>query len=262
MIGLPKHPGTRNEIGILGYQQKYFDAIQKHHKVILNKSRKIGATETALRSIAYNCFGRYEGHNVMMVAGNRQSQAIEFLDRFCSLFDNGFFDLSGKKYSFSDIIPYRRRTEVRFWNETRVTTYPALPSSLRGPQNVICVYISEAAFIDSHDDSKVYDALHPNIANIEDADFIIESTPNGRRGFFHDLFTSENEYCKLEQPHSLALGKLISKTFIESERKNPKIDFEQEYCCKFTTSANAVFKSEDIKWGSGKFTDYRDLLGH
>jgi len=50
------------------------------------------------------------------------------------------------------------------------------------------VYISEAAHINMLDDSKVYDALHPNIANIENADFIIESTPNGRRGFFWDLW--------------------------------------------------------------------------
>ena len=55
MIGLPVHPGTGNETEVFEYQVEYFDAWQKHHKLILNKSRKIGATETALRIIAYNC---------------------------------------------------------------------------------------------------------------------------------------------------------------------------------------------------------------
>jgi len=259
MIGLPKNPNTGKPTEILGYQIEYFDAIQNHHKVILNKSRKIGATETALRSIAYNCFGRYAGHNVMIVAGNNQAQADVFLERFCELFSDGFDDLEGKKFSFSEIIVSRRKSEVVFWNGTRVRTYSARPESLRGPEDVVCVYISEAAHINLVDDSKVYNALHPNVANISDADFIIESTPNGKRGFFWSLFTCDNEYCKLEQSYGVSLGKLISKEFIESEKNNHTIDFEQEYCSAFTSSLTAVFKEEDIRYTEKEIDNYENL---
>ena len=259
MIGLPKNPNTGKPTEILDYQIKYFDAIREHHKVILNKSRKIGATETALRSIAYNCFGKYSGHNVMIVAGNNQKQANEFLDRFCELFYNGFVDLKGIEFSFSDIIVSRSKSKVVFFNGTKVSTYSARPESLRGPEDVVCVYISEAAHINLVDDSKVYNALHPNVANISDADFIMESTPNGKRGFFWSLFSSDNEYYKLEQSYGVSLGKLISPEFIESEKKNPTIDFEQEYCSAFTSSLTAVFKEEDVRYVEKEIDNYEDL---
>ena len=47
MIGLPIHPGTAKKTPIFDYQDEYFQACQKHHKLILNKSRKIAPTETA-----------------------------------------------------------------------------------------------------------------------------------------------------------------------------------------------------------------------
>ena len=259
MIGLPKNPNTGEPTEILDYQIVYFDAIKNHHKVILNKSRKIGATETALRSIAYNCFGRYAGHNVMIVAGNRQAQADDFLDRFCELFYDGFVDLKGNKFSFSDVIVSRNESEAIFWNGTKVRTYSARPESLRGPEDVVFVYISEAAHINLVDDSKVYNALHPNVANISDADFIIESTPNGKRGFFWELFSSDNEYFKLEQSYGVSLGKLISPEFIESEKKNPTIDFEQEYCSTFTTSLTSAFKEDDVRYVEKEIDNYEDL---
>jgi len=259
MIGLPKNPNTGKPTEILDYQIEYFDAIRDHHKVILNKSRKIGATETALRCIAYNCFGRYAGHNVMIVAGNRQVQADEFLERFWELFNDGFVDLNGNEFSFSDIIISRNKSQVVFWNGTKVSTYSARPESLRGPEDVVCVYISEAAHINLVDDSKVYNALHPNIANISNADFIIESTPNGKRGFFWELFSSDNEYFNLEQSYSVSLGKLISPEFIELEKKNKTIDFEQEYCSVFTSSLSAVFKEEDVRYVEKEIDNYEDL---
>ena len=105
MIGAPIHPGTGNPTPIFDYQDEYFKAWQKHHKLILNKSRKIGATETALRIIAYNCIiGRYSGHRVMIVAGNKQEVANRFIQRFKSLFMKGFTDLDGKRYEYADIV--------------------------------------------------------------------------------------------------------------------------------------------------------------
>ena len=105
MIGSPIHPGTNKETEIFDYQVDYFNAWQKHHKLILNKSRKIGATETALRIIAYNCLiGNYSGHRVMIVAGNKQEVANRFIQRFKSLFYKGFTDLEGTEYKYEDIV--------------------------------------------------------------------------------------------------------------------------------------------------------------
>src|SRR5437660_220546 len=125
-----------------------------------------------------------------------------------------------------------------YFNGTKVSTYPASAEAVRGPERVICVFYDEAAFAQQLDDSKVYDALKPNLANTN-GDFIIVSTPNGRRGIFYDLWES-GEFFKLEIPYTRAQGDLLSKEFINKEKKDTRIDFEQEYNCKFTTIRNAA----------------------
>ena len=258
MIGAPIHPGTGVATPIFDYQDDYFKAWQKHHKLILNKSRKIGATETALRIIAYNCIiGRYSGHRVMIVAGNKQEVANRFIQRFKSLFMKGFTDLNGVTYEYDDIIT-KEDSKSCIVNNTYVQAYPA-NESVRGEENVKCVFMSECAFINLIDDTKVYNALHPNVANITDADFIMESTPNGKRGFFWPNFDASSEYHKLEQPYNVSLNKLLDDKFIKAEKENPRIDFEQEYCCKFTTSLSGAFKEDEIKFVEKDINYYDDL---
>ncbi|MGI0010385.1 MAG: terminase large subunit domain-containing protein, partial [Nitrosopumilaceae archaeon] len=200
-IGLPVHPKTKKPTEIFDYQIKFDGMINTYHKVLLNKSRKIGATEIALRSIAKNCFFRYSGYDIMIVAGNRQHQADRLLDRFNKLFWNGFTDLNGTKWNYSDIIIKKTNSSLEFFNGTTIHTFPAVPEALRGSENVICVLLDEAAHFKLLDDRIIYDALEPNIANTE-GDFICISTPNGKRGFFHDLWFEENEYHKLYQPYT------------------------------------------------------------
>ena len=258
LIGLPIHPGTGKETEIFDYQVDYFDAWQKHHKLILNKSRKIGATETALRIIAYNCLrGNYSGHRVMIVAGSKQEVANRFIQRFKSLFYNGFTDLKGKEYKYEDII-LNENSRSCIINNTSVQAYPA-SEAVRGEENVKCVFMSECAFINLIDDSRVYNALHPNVANISDADFVMESTPNGKRGFFWTNYDANSEYYKLEQDYMVSMGKLFDEDFIEIEKKNPRIDFEQEYGTKFTTSLSAAFKEEEIIYEEQPINMYDDL---
>jgi len=258
MIGFPIHPGTNKETEIFDYQVDYFNAWQKHHKLILNKSRKIGATETALRIIAYNCLiGNYSGHRVMIVAGNKQEVANRFIQRFKSLFYRGFTDLSGKTYKYEDIIS-EETSKACVINNTSVQAYPA-GEAVRGEENVKCVFMSECAFINLIDDSRVYNALHPNVANIPDADFVMESTPNGKRGFFWTNWDANSEYHKLEQDYTVSMGKLLDEDFINNEKKNPRIDFDQEYGGKFTTSLSAAFKEDEIMFEDTPINMYEDL---
>lgn len=261
VVGPPIHPATSKPTDIFDYQMEYMKAWNKHHKLLLNKSRKIGATETALRIIAYNCMnGTYKSHHrVMIVAGNNQDVANRFLARFVAIFGKGFIDLDGKWWALEDLIIEKKASRITLYNGIVIQAYPA-NESVRGEENVICVFLSESAFINLLDDSKVYNAVHPNIANIGHADFVMESTPNGKRGFFWELYMDkDNEYYKLEQPYTVSMGKLLDEPTIEAEKKNSKIDFEQEYCCKFTTSLTSVFKEEDVRFEQKAINTYDDL---
>ena len=275
IVGQPIHPDTGLPTDILDYQEDYEAAWNKHHKVILNKSRKIGATETALRIIAYNCMnGTYQSrHRIMIVAGNKQTVANRFLSRFKAIFGKGFYDLDGVFWSTEEKLSKKDAEEghkqlfnkqsagdiVELYNGINIQAYPA-NESVRGEENVVCVFLSECAFINLLDDSKVYNAVHPNVSNIKNADFILESTPNGKRGFFWELFTDkDNEYFKLEQPYTVSMGQLLDEEFIEQEQRNTKIDFGQEYDCKFTTSLTAVFSEDDVRYVEAKINNYDDL---
>jgi hypothetical protein len=259
-VGPPTHPATGEPSDIFDYQEEYEQAWNKHHKLILNKSRKIGATETALRIIAFNCFnGKYYGHRVMIVAGNKQEVANRFIERFIAIFGKGFTDLDGKWWAIDDLIVERKSSRIKMWNGIIIQAYPA-NESVRGEENVICVFMSECAFINLLDDSKVYNALHPNVANIGHADFIMESTPNGKRGFFWELYTNQdNEYHKLEQPYTRSMGKLLDTKTVLAEKANPKIDFQQEYNCAFTTSLSAAFSEDEVIYTQKDINTYDDL---
>jgi len=261
-IGNPTHPETGDKNVMFDFQVDYFKAVQQYHKVILNKSRKIGATETALRIILYNILmGHYANHSVMIVAGNRQSIANKFIKRMRNILREGFVDLNGIPWYTESLITSDTSSYLEFFNGCEVEAFPAA-DAVRGIENTICIFMSEAAFIDLIDDREVYNAVKPNIANITNADFILESTPNGRRGFYYEEYRSAqknlNEFKWLEQPYTVAVGGLLSRQFIDNERKNPKIDFEQEYMCKFTTSQSAAFSEQTIKYGtdSDDFTVY------
>ena len=51
----------------------------------------------------------------------------------------------------------------------------------------------------------------------------------------------------------------IDDDFIKIERANPRIDFEQEYGTKFTTSLSAAFKEDEIIYEDTPINMYEDL---
>lgn len=275
VVGNPKHPNTGIRTDIFDFQLEYYEAVKDYHQVILNKSRKIGATETALRIIAYNCFdhykrkkllkGKYIGHTVMIVAGNKQEIANTFIQRFKDIFRDGFTDEIGNHYEYKDIIVNDKASMIEFFNGTIIKAFPA-GDSVRGEANVVCVFMSETAFVNKIDDSVVYDALKPNIANIEDADFILESTPKGRRGFYYRLSRKamddpqNTSFHYLEQSYKRGLGKILFQKFIDQERKDlPKDKFAQEYECAFVTSGNSAFSESEVIFQEEKIDYFEDL---
>lgn len=197
----------------------------------------------------------------MIVAGNNQDVANKFIDRFRNIIAQDFKDLNHKRWKYDDLVFHDSAKILKLVNGIEIEAYPA-NEAVRGIDNVKCVFMSECAFINRIDDTKVYNALHPNVANIPTADFIMESTPNGRRGFFWENWSENSEYTKITQDYTVSLGKLLTPEFIESEKKNPKIDFRQEYCCDFTTSNTAAFDRDKVDniYEAKPINDYSDIL--
>lgn len=246
------------------YQIEYADAINTHHRIIVNKTKKGGFTDAFLRHVAHQIFDRYAGHEVMLVAGNKEPIARDIMNRLYMLFEDGITDDSGTHWTQEQIIPSFTKSPLvmKFWNNTTIIGSTASKSgkssSFRGYSDVCCWFITEAAFTGVNNDYPILNGLTSLTANREDGDMILESTPNGRSGFFYDLSMDASSnlnnkfqvgsngfyYCEWDYTRAVREG-VISKSFIEEEKKNPRIDFEQEYCCNFTSSSNAAFEPLD-----------------
>lgn len=266
MIGNPLNRSTNKAQDMTPYQVKTHDTKKNRHKIVINKARKIGSTEGIDRSIALDCFDTYKGHDILTVAGNELSVGREILTRFYELFQDkksigcAFYDIDGSKIYERDIIRraaiHSQHPMIEFRNDTRHFALAASRSgksqSFRGMDDLIAIHFSEAAHTGMLEDQPIMNALEPNLANRDDADFIIDSTPNGRRGlFFHyvmDIMEGKLttwELLQFDYTYGLKYG-VLSKKFIQEQRKNIRVDFNQEYCCKFTSTVSGVFKEEDI----------------
>ena len=260
-IGLPFSRITDERAPMTKYQIEYSEAINKYHSILLNKTKKGGFTDAFLRHVAHQVFHRYAGHEVVLVAGNKEPIARDIMTRLYDLFENGLIDNNNIHWTRDQLIPSFTKVPLlmRWFNGTKIIGSTASKSGkaspVRGYSDVICWFITEAAFTGVNDDYPILNGLTSLTANRDDGDRILESTPNGRSGFFHDIAMDSTEnmkhkfemgpngYYYMEYDYIEAVNAgVISKAFIEQEKKNPRIDFDQEYCCAFTTSAHAAFQ--------------------
>ena len=296
LIGNPLSRLTNEPASITPYQLQYQTAIDQFHKVIVNKSRKIGATEVVNRGIAKNVFGRYKEHDIMIVAGNQLSVAREIILRFDELFQDKLqpdglryaFKADGNTWHHDELIRkssvHSQMPMIEFRNDTRTFAFAASKSgqsqSFRGPDDVICIFLSEAAHVGMVEDAPLITALAPNLANRDDADFIMESTPNGKRGFYHayweammdklkelygvvkvgdemqllkKLWADKNPPRMLYYPLQWDCNEgikhgVLSEQYIKDQIEDPEVDHEQEYFCKFTTTKSAALDLSALQY--------------
>lgn len=254
-------------------QLLYINTIAKYSKVINDKNRKGGFTEAYMRKKAKDVFTRDAQSDVVMLAGTGQSLATELLDRFDELFENGLIDQNNVKWGYGDIIlkkVFTSPSHVELYNGTRVFSIPATNRgqgpNLRGTNKISSMFLTEAAHTGLIRDNVILNAMTANLANIDYGEVVFESTPNGKRGIFWNLwngaevqgrqiFPSQpailgpNKYARLLFSWETAVKyKVISRQFIEDEMANIEVDFDQEYCGKFTTSKNAAFDDDEIQY--------------
>ncbi|AJZ75175.1 hypothetical protein SU86_000870 [Candidatus Nitrosotenuis cloacae] len=324
MLGNPLSKLTGQIQDLAPFQVDYHMAIQTQHRVIMNKSRKLGATETVNTSFALNVFDRYAGHDILYGAGNELKVAREVLYRLYELFMDKdhpdgryafrYFDpeyipkiesgsmtweeaMDGaEKIHESDLIRKKKfgpEPTIEFTNGTRAFAWAMVrqekAQSFRGADDLIAIFFTEAAHTGMRQDQSAMNALKPNLAQRDDADFILESTPNGRRGFYYNYWMEsmkvlgkqfdipvkddthqtlvdrvnalwkKGKYKKdlgfildwfpFRVPYQIGIDhNILSKKFIESEKRDPEIDFKQEYECYFTSTYSSAIDTSNLKF--------------
>ncbi|WP_268544047.1 hypothetical protein [Candidatus Nitrosotenuis cloacae] len=326
MLGNPISKITNQQQDLADFQIDYHQAIQCWHNVQILKSRKLGATETGITSIALNCFDRYSGHDVLFTAGNELGIATETLVRFYEFFkdrqhSDGYYAFKHLKPEYVEPLTtgeidweyamnradklteshfikrkvFGQKPMIEFIDGTRCFAWAVVrqekAQSFRGTDDLICIFFTEAAHTGLKADQSVMNALSPNLAQRDDADFILESTGNGKRGFFYNYWmnTMKSLSKNLKMPllndnHQILVDKLhdlwreqmmtkkktisfpvdwfplmydykiglkhniLSQKYIEKEKRNPKLDFLQEYACKFTSTYTSAIDTSNLKF--------------
>jgi hypothetical protein len=131
-------------------------------------------------------------------------------------------------------------THLELENGSRVLGLPGGESTVRGFASVDLLIIDEAARVP--DD--LYRAVRPMLA-VSGGRLIVLSTPFGRRGFFFESWTGEEDWQRVsvradECPR-------ITPEFLAEERKAIGDRwFQQEYQCEFVDIVGAIFSAEQI----------------
>lgn len=271
-IGNPYSRLERKRKPLTPDQLQYIETVDDYGKVICDKNRKGGFSEGYMRKKAQDVFTRDVDSDIVFLAGNAASVAKLLLDRFDEYFENGFEDQNGTKWKYGDIISNYVTTSpahIEFYHGTNVYGIAASNRgqgpNLRGTHKISSMWLTEAAHTGLRNDSVILNAMTANLANIDYGELVLESTPNGKRGIFWDVWNQAevkdeygnpiygvpgpNKFARLLYSwQSSVKYKVISQQFIDDEKANPAVDFDQEYCGKFTTSKNAAFDDDEVQF--------------
>lgn len=217
------------------YQNEFINAVpaERNRLFHINKSRQIGVTELILRVLVYHCFHKYKGGKIIILAGTKEDVAEENMHRLKTMFQKIPWAIADDKNSLV----------LKLYNGTIIEVLSSNADSIRGYTKIKAIFVDEAAHFKINDDSVVLDAIEP-IVHTNNTDLFLVSTPNGRRGFFYKIATSENEYFKISWDYTSAIGWIYTREKIETDLMSSSIDIEQEYRCQFTGTRDSIFGSE------------------
>ena len=127
-----------------------------------------------------------------------------------------------------------------FTNGSRVISLPGAEGTIRGISSVDLLIIDEASRVSD----EIYVAVRPMLA-VSQGQLIAPSTPFGERGWWFESWMRDNGWLKVE-----VWGKdcpRISPEFLAEERRElGELAYLQEYCCKFVSLHEALFRPDDI----------------
>lgn len=244
-IGLPiRKIWPYKEMEILGYEMDIVNNIKEHKNYLLVKARGIGATEIILRLILYWAVrNEIDSRKFLIITGIREDLAHEYIRRILNLC---------KKMP---LVKSSSQNRIVI-NKSEIIALPANADSIRGYENVGAIFADEAAHWNLKNDETVLEAIEPHRTK-SDANIIIVSTPNGRRGFFSNIFHGlESRYYKEIKPWTVSEGLLIDREEVEKIKKEDPYKFEQEYNCQFVSTRYAAIPQEAIKAAEARAEDY------
>jgi hypothetical protein len=223
------------------------------NRKILNCSRQAG--KTTMVGIKALHTALFKPHSLVLIFSPSLRQSQEFFRKVKQHWEA--LDLGW-------VADSERRLGLELPNGSRIEALPGTDKTTRGFSAPACLIMEEGAFID---DEVYYNGARPMIATRPDAEVILLSSPNGKQGFFYNIWSEGGTHWvryQVEAPgkpggplkpgdfvtrgrilHAVSLA--IKPEYVEEEREE-KTDnqIRQEYYCEFLETDDAAFRSEEI----------------
>jgi hypothetical protein len=133
-----------------------------------------------------------------------------------------------------------RRTGLELANGSVVEALPAVERTMRG-FSVDLLVVDEAAAVPDED----YFGILPALIATQ-GEQVLLSTPRGKRGFFHELWNSDDDWQRV-MVRSDEVGRIRPEDLEVFRSTMPEQFFEQEFFCAFLDTEGSLFSYDDIE---------------
>ncbi len=199
-------------------------------RVLVNCSRQSGKSTTTAILADHTAF--YEPGSTILLLSPSLRQSSELFRKCMDVYR-----------ALDRPVPAEAETALKLEleNESRIVSLPGKEGTVRGISKVKLLIIDEASRVPN----ELYISVRPMLA-VSGGRLIILSTPNGKRGFFHDAFKNRTNWHYFEIDATKCPR--ISPEFLAEEKENMgEYWFLQEYMCQFMDAEMAAFREEDIE---------------
>jgi Terminase-like family. len=213
------------------YQKDFMD--NNSNRKAFVSGRQVGKS----RSVAWYALWKavtYPGSEILITA-KAQRQSMELFNQVKKEMRSS--EASDEEWG----VEKDTRTEIHFMNGSRIVCLPVGRdgSNIRG-YGTDLVIVDEAAFVK---DEIFQEVLSPMLA-VGENEFILLSTPFGKKGFLYQKFDDDDWYTK-QVPTSA--NPQVGDDFIEEQRENlTPTQFKQEILGQFVESSDSFFQREEL----------------
>jgi hypothetical protein len=133
-----------------------------------------------------------------------------------------------------------RRTGLELSNGSIIEALPAVERTTRG-YSVDLLVVDEAAVVADMD----YHGILPALIATQ-GEQVLLSTPRGKRGFFHELWHSDDDWLRV-MVRSNEVGRIREEDLEVFRHTMPEQFFRQEFFCEWLDIEGGLFSYDDIE---------------
>jgi hypothetical protein len=213
-----------------------------HPRKILCCGRQTGKSTVAAILALHKALTQ-PGSVVLVVApGERQAKLL--FSKAASLYRRAGYPLPAHS---------ERRTGLELSNGSIIEALPAVERTTRG-YSVDLLVVDEAAAVPDLD----YHGILPALIATQ-GEQVLLSTPRGKRGFFHELWHSADDWQRV-MVRSDEVGRIREEDLEVFRQSMPEAFYRQEFECAWLDTEGGLFSYDDIETALALGEDVQALL--